>query len=226
MINPALIGTIAASSSQQLFPAPTSYWNLQTDGNDAVGGLNFTNNGVVFGSGHGAFNGSADLTQSNASALQLGSGDWTILTWVYLNALPNYVAVLAKGTGSNGEYEIFADPFDGGFYINVYRPGSGSDFVRFGGLAPATGVWHFLCGQYVASSGTLRLLANAATTFSSVIVGAPPRTTTEALTLGNRAGGSFRLNGRMRFTGLFKGTLLDADAIAYYYNSGNGRAYP
>jgi hypothetical protein len=211
-------------SSSIGYTAPTSYWNLQTDGNDSAGALNLTNNGVAFGSGYGSFDGGDSLSRSNNTALQLGSGDWTILTWVYFDSLSSYTCILSKGVSGYGEYEILADPYGGGFYVSTYRAVTGgSDYVRVGNTAPATGTWHFLCAQYIASSGTLRISRNNGA-FSSLVVGGPPRTLDGALTLGAQ-GSEYRLNGRMRYTGLFKGAVLPDDAIAYYYNNGNGRAY-
>jgi hypothetical protein len=79
------------------------YDNAEMNNLETVGNAQVSTSVVKFGTGSMAFDGTGDwLTAIDTPNLQMGSGDFTIEGWIYLNAIGVAYGVIAKGTTSTG----------------------------------------------------------------------------------------------------------------------------
>ena len=105
------------------------------------------------------FDGSGDyLSFTGSSALQFGTGDWTVEFWVYMSSLPTQSTILdLRGSASAIPvvFNVFSTKFS--FY-------NGSA-IDTSGITPVANTWYHVA--YVKSSGTTNIYVNG-TSYASV----------------------------------------------------------
>lgn len=168
---------------------------------ETVGNAQISTSVSKFGGGSIAFDGSGDwLIAPPTQNLALGSGDFTIETWIYPIAYSGssiYPILIANGSADAAAAGEFS------FYINhpvgstiIYFNTSGTGQSLSGGSIVATGGWSHVAIS--RSSGTLRVFINGAQQYSGACTasfGLATNQTTIGVRTGNTAQTSF--NGYM-----------------------------
>ena len=113
-----------------------------------------------FGGSSIAFDGTTDyLTVPNSVTMQMGTGDFTIESWVYFNTLTSYQTLFDKGVVSTGALLLQTDLNNGRMIVWVQGVASITESSN-----GSTGAWtHYALSR---SSGTLRLFRNGSQTGS------------------------------------------------------------
>lgn len=161
--------------------------------------------------GSGYFNGTTDyLGIADNTALELGSGDFTIESWVYLTALPSSTfgqAFIAKWNASN--YSYLAGTFNNSgtmqLAFNYTTNGSTAVVTRVNASITTNNWFH---AAYVRSGGSLKIFLNGTEITSSATISGTLYDGTEAVNIG-RSGDNFNyVTGYLSGTRIVKGTAL------------------
>lgn len=163
--NTLLVNTTSTNGQQNntFLDSSTNNFTVTRNGNTTQG--NFTpftfGGGTTQANGYysGYFDGTGDyLNFTGNSALQFGTGDWTVEFWVNMISLPTQSTVLdLRGSASTIPvvFNVFSTSFS---YYN------GSP-IYTSGITPTTNVWYHVA--YVKSSGTTKIYVNGVS-YSSV----------------------------------------------------------
>ena len=174
-------------------------------------------------------NGATDQYVSipSASALNLGSGAFSIEVWV--NPTANFGRILNKYNASTGdlEYRMFIQ--GGVLQFFIYTDASNRIGIADNATI-TTGGWQQIVVTYDGSgdaSGLKMKVDNVTASFSSVETGnfTGMSATTQDVILGQQAddlSGANRYSGLMDILRIWKGYELDDTEITTLYNSGNG----
>lgn len=208
-----------------------AFWRLEESSGtrfaSAGSGVDLTANGTP-GNATGrignavSLNGTSQyLSLASTSAVQLGSTNFTITAWVYMNSVGG--KVLGKDTSGAREYLISAN---GGFFSFDIFNSSGSNVSvnasTFGG--PSTSTWYFVVCQYDDSSKLPSISVNNGTfdVGGSGLSGTVNSSTAE-FRIGARqfSGAEGYFNGRIDAVGIWKRKLTSTE-LTTLYNSGNG----
>ena len=165
-------------------------------------------------SGSGYFDGTGDyLTVPSNAAFQLGSGDFTIECWVYINA------VGASGTwfagpwgvsgGTNRSWDFAYYPAGGGIVFGYSTNGTNGTLIT-GNTTLSLNTWYHVAA--VRSGDTLTIYQNGILLGSASMAGITINPGTNSLWVGanpeDNGGSSFALNGYISNLRVVKGTAL------------------
>ena len=165
-------------------------------------------------SGSGYFDGTGDyLTVPSNAAFQLGSGDFTIECWVYINA------VGASGTwfagpwgvsgGTNRSWDFAYYPAGGGIVFGYSTNGTNGTLIT-GNTTLSLNTWYHVAA--VRSGDTLTIYQNGILLGSASMAGITINPGTNSLWVGanpeDSGGSSFALNGYISNLRVVKGTAL------------------
>ena len=119
----------------------TGYWNAENDQNTTGGTVydwtNNDNDGILNGNayiGEGMvgqhafiFDGTTDYIEvPDDDSLVIGDGDWSMATWVYVNSVDNYEAIITNGNWNSGQDNLqFVAHASGNRYWLLASTGSG-----------------------------------------------------------------------------------------------------
>ena len=172
---------------------PTSSWSAVTNG------------------GSGYFDGSGDyLSVADNTALELGSGDFTIESWVYLTALPSSglgQAFIAKWNASN--YSYLAGTYNNSGTMQLafnYTTNGSTPVVTRVNASITTGNWFH--AAYVRSGGSLKIFLNGTEITSSATISGTLYDGTEAVNVCRSGDNSNYVTGYLSGTRIVKGTAV------------------
>jgi len=212
-----------------------SYWKLdETSGTraDSVGSNNLTDNNTVT-QAVGKLGNSAQFTIANSeylshidnASLSIGSTDFTISAWVYLDTKTSNMVFVSKygGGGGNGEYALYYKLSADAFACSTF-PQLDASVTPPGGVQ--TGQWYFLTCSHNATTHTNTITVNNTWTNTSA-AGTEPSDTIAEFAIGRfqGSGSTMYFNGRVDSVGFWK-RILAAGEITTLYNSGAGLEYP
>jgi hypothetical protein len=169
------------------------------------------------------------FTAADHADLSVGDTNWSLVIWFQADAIPAFGAqvVIKYGTGSNREYTIFHNNTGNPMRV-TFGYGSGADTVSVtnttGGDPVADGTtWHMYTIFHDATNNLvgIRHNAEAADTVAHTL---GVNDGAQAMDVGANVGSSAYFDGRIRYLGMWRRVLSDADAT-WLYNSGSGRDY-
>lgn len=231
----------AAGYSGTLLTGLVSWWGLdETSGTraDSHGSNDLTDNNTV-GSTTGVVSNGADFVSANseylslanasASGLQMGTSDWAISAWVYIDtAIDNLFEFAvsfggnAFGTTSEG-YAIYWS--SGGQFVAQFCP-TGATTVNATNNTFTNAAWNHVVANY-DRDGNLTLRINDSTDGSSSISthSAEDVQCSNDFRIGRNSFRSDYMNLAVDEVAIFQ-RLLTSEEITELYNSGAGMAYP
>ena len=161
--------------------------------------------------GSGYFDGTTDyLGIADNTALELGAGDFTIESWVYLTALPSSTfgqAFIAKWNASN--YSYLAGTFNNSGTMQLafnYTTNGSTAVVTRVNASITTGNWFHTA--YVRSGGSLKIFLNGTEVTSSATISGTLYDGTEAVNVGRSGDNANYVTGYLSGTRIVKGTAL------------------
>jgi hypothetical protein len=211
-----------------------AYWKLEEASGTRVDQLGVSDLSPVNAPGNntGKLGSAVQLVQASAQSvsrasnatLTMGSSDFTIQMWAYLNTIGGIQVGLAKGpsaTTTSYEYQIILGHSAlSDHVLFAISDGSNQTFVEGAALSAAT--WtHILMWS---DHGTGRIYLEINGTQTSVANSRNPQSAGLTFNLGQDASSaSFHMGGRLDEVAIWKRVLTVAER-AYLYNSGNGRS--
>jgi len=149
---------------------------------ETVGNAQISTTQSKYGGSSMAFDGNGDyLSIPNTSLLQLGSSDWTIECWAYINSTTGDQRPISQNN-SNYEFAFFMSS-GGAMYAASYQSGGSTNFnISMGTLS--AGQWYHLAAS--RSGSTVRAFVNGILQNSATYSG-----TIDARTGGWRLGASY-----------------------------------
>jgi hypothetical protein len=155
------------------------------------------------------------LSVANNTALQFGTGDFTVECWVYVNALAaTSQGIICKWATNTGWELILAGTSSGTpnkfvFYIGSGAGGPANNIVT-GTTSAVANTWYHLA--FTRSSGTLNLFVNGV--LETTATGNTSNfTETNIVRFGTESGTNLLLNGYISNARLLKGTALYTDTF-------------
>jgi len=220
-----------------------SYWKFdETSGTrgDSVGSNTLQTLNTP-GSAAGKISNAVSLTRASSQGLQIthanqapdlsvGSGDFTINTWLYLDSKPaGQMGAVVKYDFVAGqrEYWVHWDNTADRFQFQVFNNAAASTIVvanNFG--APSTGTWYMVTA-YIDQGGNIAIIVNDGTP-NTVALGVTTHNGTAPFNIGytGNSGSPFTFwDGRIDETGIWNRQLTSAE-ITQLYNAGAGLTYP
>lgn len=196
-----------------------SYYNLDSNANDSVGGINGTvttpaNVAAKISNGYD-FNGSSDSITFAANWLT--SGDWTISCWINPDDVTQFgVIVVDRPTTAGPGVIISAETINARWWT-----GTGNN-IRMGvtGNILSASTWQHIVVTYTSGTNTLLVYYNGSA------VGTTNSNNTSGITgrsFGNGAGNYYK--GILDEVGIWS-RALDSSEVSTLYNSGSGLTYP
>jgi hypothetical protein len=226
----------AAPRSVPTNPGTTNmvgWWSMdETSGNRAdshSNGLTLTdNNTVTYEAGkvsNAAVFTAANyeyLNRASSSALQMGTSDITLCTWVKFTSTASSQMIVGKDDITSGtrEFKLFISGATLTFY--VFDTTTGYDAVAWSSTS-TTSTWYFVCGWTEKSASKIYISVNAGTPVSANLTASRNGSGTGVFQIGGHAN-TYNLSGSIDETVYYKRTLT-TDEIAWLYNSGSGRNY-
>lgn len=223
-------GAVSSLYRSTLNDSLVSLWQLNNV-NDAHGGNHLTNNGgVTFDSLGANFSGANHLSVADSASFHISyRQSWTVAARVRLNSKATSQAIVSKTDGASAnEFSLFyvslADGFDR-FRFNVYPGGTGFTGVTASSAgSPSTGTDYLLIAWYDARNHTINIqVDNGAVDSAAATLTSHPYTA--SLAIGALSGSSNKLNGSVRFVGLWSKELT-AEERQELYDNQNALTYP
>ncbi len=165
------------------------------------------------------FNASAlsHLTIASSASTQV-TGSFTWAGWVYFDSDNALMRIAGKGhvQGNGTEYSLFRSS-DEKIYLHVGNGSSGQSVMS---AVVAKDAWRFVVGWYDATAQTVNVQIDDASPVSESWTGGVQQAANPC-EVGGQAGAARWMDGRIDSLMFFK-TVLDSDARATLYNSGEG----
>ena len=209
---------------------PISYWKLDGNSNDSIGGNNGTDTSITYSSGNGkiiqgaGYNGTTSSINAGSSTNLSFTSSFSYAAWVRITSgNTNTNRIIQKTNGSNYSYDFDIGAAGGGYlqmdcYLNsvVFYSRSSSQYND--------GNWHFITAVINPATG-IKLYADGVEVSYSVTQGA---FTLSGVTgnqyIGSNGAGNF-VNGAIDEVGIWNVALTAAE-VTELYNSGAGLQYP
>lgn len=202
------------------------------DTSDATGTVtNLTNNntatfvsGLVGNCVSVASASSQYLSHATVSALEVGSGDFSVSLWLNGSLADSAVTAGKVGAFANSEWSIetkFATGNQATF--TCYRSDGASTQIvasNFGAMSNST--WYHVAATYTSSSRAMVLYVNTVSNSGTLSAAMGVKTSDFNIGAGNAA--NF-FNGKIDQFGLWKGRVLSSGDVSLLYNSGAGLTY-
>lgn len=167
------------------------------------------------------------LSELDTTGLSLGTSDFTIAAWCYIDSTGANRFIVAKNDGiaaATSEFLLYYDNAATRFKFTVYHSGASTTATADSLGAPSTATWYFIVAAHKNTGDVLSIEANGGAA-DTVAFTAAPNDTATAFTIGAAANAGSPFNGRIDEVAVWR-RVLTAKEIAYLYNGGVGRTYP
>lgn len=219
----------SAGTTNPLIGFCTDFWKL-ADVNASIGTNNLTNvNTTTFSAGHignaATFvrTSSQALTHASGTDLRFGHINWTVAAWFKRTSTTNAQYIVAKSSGSGGEFHIRGTASAETIGIAVYN-GSSTAVASFSGVAAANNAWHLIVVWYdpnVGANGTVYYALDGGAT-QSTAASANPGVSADVLSFGGLAAGASGLDGQVDAVCFTRAAIPSADQLTAFWAGGAG----
>lgn len=235
-----MIGTrraLLSSGTSPLLRDLISYWSLEEASGtrlDAHGTNHLTDNNTVT-QAVGKVGQAAQFTAANLeylsipsnTRLQMGSTDFSLQAWVYLDNKTTYRTFIGKDTtsGAGREYLLVYDQPSDRFILAISN-GAGTTVIATASAlgSPSTATWYHILGWLDRTTATANIQVNGGTVNSTPTGGLSVNSGSTEFRLGAASAVSLYHNGRQDQTAIWKRILTTAER-SWLWNGGSGRSY-
>lgn len=222
---------------QSLYSGLVEYWPLHEASGDAFGlcaGMTLTDNGgvtqnpgIVTTARQFAKASSQRLSKVTEANVEFADSDFSIACWVYLTTKTTTMGIVTKDdTSAQRDYSLRYFVTSDQFNFIVFKAGDTAVNVFAATLgSPATATWYFIVCTHDATNDLMTIEVNMGGEDSQATGGALQAAQTANFRVGDNAGATNFLDGRVCELGLWKRLLTKREKY-WLYNGGRGRTFP